>query len=73
MTGLIERIRQIIERHRADDGACSCGAKELSHHSGHLANEIVERLGLRQERVNNKIRYVSAWFDEELTILEGAE
>ena len=26
-----------------------------------------------RENVDNKIRYVSAWFDDELTKLEGAE
>ena len=42
----------------------------------HLAQEIVDRLGLTQESAgdrSSKIRYVSAWFDDELTKLEGAE
>jgi hypothetical protein len=42
----------------------------------HLAQEIVDRLGLTQESAGDrsrKIRYVSAWFDGELTKLEGAE
>jgi hypothetical protein len=42
----------------------------------HLAQEIVDRLGLTQESAGDrsrKIRYVSAWFDDELTKLEGAE
>jgi hypothetical protein len=30
-------------------------------------------LELRRENVDNKMRYVSAWFDDELTTLEGAE
>jgi hypothetical protein len=41
-----------------------------------LAQEIVARLGLRPERAGNtkdEIRYVSAWFDDVLTKLEGAE
>jgi hypothetical protein len=41
-----------------------------------VAQEIVARLGLRPERavkVKDEIRYVSAWFDDELTKLEGAE
>ena len=41
-----------------------------------LAQEIVDRLGLTQESAGDrsrKIRYVSAWFDDELTKLEGAE
>ena len=42
----------------------------------HLAREIVDRLGLTQESAGDrsiKIRYLSAWFDDELTKLEGAE
>jgi hypothetical protein len=41
-----------------------------------VAEEIVDRLKLRPESVNNvrnEIRYASAWFDDELTKLEGAE
>jgi hypothetical protein len=70
MTELIACIREIIER------PCHCGAEELSDHSGHVAQEIVAKLGLRPERSSNvkdAIRYVSAWFDDELTTLEGAE
>jgi hypothetical protein len=55
---------------------CRCGAKELSDHPSHVAQEIAARLGLRPERaghVTNEIRYVSAWFDDQLTKLEGAE
>jgi hypothetical protein len=36
----------------------------------HLVQEIVDRLGLTQESAGDrsrKIRYVSAWFDDELT------
>jgi hypothetical protein len=82
MTDLIERIRETIEGHRAADctaatgDSCQCGAKDLPDHSRHVAQEIVARLRLRPERPVNfeeAIRYVSAWFDDELTILEGAE
>jgi hypothetical protein len=41
-----------------------------------VAEEVVARLGLRPERAiggKDEIRYVSAWFDDELTKLEGAE
>jgi len=41
-----------------------------------VAEEIVDRLKLRPESVNNvrnEIRSASAWFDDELTKLEGAE
>ena len=82
MTDLIERIRRIIEPHREvdrDDApgvACGCGAEGLSDHPRHVAEEIVDRYKLRPESVNNvrnEIRYASAWFDDELTKLEGAE
>jgi hypothetical protein len=82
MTDLIERIRRIIEQHREvdrDDAGgvdCGCLAEGLSDHPRHVAEEIVDRLKLRPESVNNvrnKIRYASAWFDDELTKLEGAE
>lgn len=82
MTDLIDRIREIIERHRvaeftaARGHPCHCGAEEVSDHARHVAQEIVARLGLRPEEPVNaedKIRYVSAWFDDELTKLEGAE
>jgi FixJ family two-component response regulator len=82
MTDLIECIRQTIERHRVNDSTkpaghrCRCGAEELADHSRHVAQEVVARLGLRPDQVTNvknEIRYVSAWFDNELTILEGAE
>lgn len=82
MTDLIDCIREIIERHRVQDFTaatghpCHCGAEELSDHPRHVAQEIVARLGLRPERPSNvkdAVRYVSAWFDDELTTLEGAE
>ena len=86
MTDLIGHIREVIDEHRKrdcdDDGgaSCGCGATHLPDHSSHVAQAIVDRLGLRRERAENaekavsdKVRYVSALFDEELTILEGAE
>ena len=42
----------------------------------HLAQKIVDRLGLTQESADDrsrKIRDVSAWFDDERTKLEGAQ
>jgi len=79
MTDLIDRIREIIERHRDFTAArgypCQCTPEELSDHSRHVAREIVARLGLRPERavkVKDEIRYLSAWFDDELTKLEGS-
>lgn len=80
MTDLVDCIREIIERHRDFTAAtgypCQCSAEELSDHSRQVAQEIVARLGLRPERAvkaKDEIRYVSAWFDDELTKLEGAE
>jgi hypothetical protein len=79
MTDLVEHIRQILEHHHTDDqsngvGArCGCGAVDLANDHGHVAQEIVDRFELRKEVVGEKIRYVSAWFDDELTKLEGAE
>ena len=78
MTDLIDCISEIVERHRDFTAArgypCQCSAEELSDHSRHVAKEIVARLGLRPERaVKGEIRYMSAWFDDELTKLEGAE
>jgi hypothetical protein len=86
MTDRIAHIRDAIDQHGKrdchDDGgpSCGCGARHLSDHSGHVAQAIVDRLGLRRESTDNvgkavsdKVRYVSALFDEELTVLEGAE
>ena len=64
MTDPIERIRQILERHQPFGE---------SGHAHHVAEDIVSQLELRRENVDNKMRYVSAWFDNELTNLEGAE
>jgi hypothetical protein len=76
MTDLIERIREVIENHRiedASDNGCRCGAEGSSDHSGHVAQEIIDHLRLRRETVGDEIRYVGAWFNYELTILEGAQ
>ena len=64
MTDPTERIRQILERHHPYGE---------SDHARHVAEDIVEQLELRRENVDDKMRYVSAWFDNELTNLEGAE
>jgi hypothetical protein len=79
MTDLVEHIRGILERHRIDDQSdiadvgCSCGVVNLTDHYRHVAQQIIDRLELRRETVGSKTRYVSAWFDDELTKLEGAE
>jgi len=79
---LIERVRHIIDEHRAsgdgDDAevACSCGTQGLSDYPRHLAEQIVDGLDLKAEatdHVKNQIRYATAWFDWELTELEGAQ
>jgi hypothetical protein len=79
MTDLIAHIREVIDEHVKrecrDDGGlhCRCGAKELTDHSAHVAQAIADRLQLGREAVGDKVRNASALFDEELTILEGAE
>ena len=79
MADLVEHIREILERHRIDDRCnihnvgCSCGVVDSADHYRHVAQQIVDRLKLRRETVGNETRYVSAWFDDELTKLEGAE
>jgi len=76
---LIAHIREVIDEHAkrdtSDDGqsSCSCGAKDLTDHSTHVAQAIADLLELRREAVGDKVRNASALFDEELTILEGAE
>ncbi|HYB38709.1 MAG TPA: hypothetical protein VEF72_25260 [Mycobacterium sp.] len=82
---VVERIRKIVDGHHAssdgDDGqmACSCGAKGLSDHPRHVAEQIVDGLDLKAEaaeaadHVKKEIRYATAWFDWELTQLEGAQ
>ena len=64
MTDPTDRIRQILEPHHP---------YVLSDHARHVAEDIVGQLELRREKVDDKMRYVSAWFDDELTKLEGAE
>jgi hypothetical protein len=79
MMDLIAHIREVIDEHAKrecrDDGGlhCRCGAKELTDHATHVAQAIADRLELRREAVGDKVRNASALFDEELTILEGAE
>jgi hypothetical protein len=86
MPDLIAHIRDVIDQHAKrdchDDGGlgCGCGATHLTDHSSHVAQAIVDRLGLKRESAENvrtavsdKVRYASALFDEELTVLEGAE
>ena len=79
---LIERIRQIIDNHRAGGLGpdarltCSCGAEALSDHPRHVAEQIVDGLGLKPhsiDEVKKRIRYATASLDWELTQLEGAE
>jgi hypothetical protein len=77
---LIERIRHIIDEHRASDDdadvACSCGTQGLSDYPRHLAEQIIDGLDLKAEttdHIKNQIRYATAWFDWELTELEGAQ
>jgi hypothetical protein len=79
---LIERIRQVLDEHReihgGDDAqaSCSCGAAGISDFPSHIAEQIVDGLDLKAEardHVKKQIRYATAWFDWELTQLEGAE
>jgi hypothetical protein len=64
MTDPVGLIQQILERHAPYDE---------SGHARHVAEDIVNCLELRREKGDEKMRYVSAWFDDELTKLEGAE
>jgi hypothetical protein len=64
MTDPIDRIRQILQRHQP---------YAESDHAHHIAEDVVGQLELRREKADGKMRYVSAWFDDELTKLEGAE
>jgi len=78
---LIERVRQIINDHRTGglgaDGrlTCSCGAEGLSDYPRHMAEKILDGLAVKPDidEVKKRVRYASAWFDWELTQLEGAE
>jgi hypothetical protein len=75
---LTEHIRQLLNNHgsgspdNAAQAGYGCGSAALAHDS-RLAQRIVDCLGLRAETVGSEIRYVSAWFDNELTKLDGAE
>ena len=76
---IIGPIRQVIEDHRrADDdrNACRCGAEGIADHPRHVAERIIDRLGLKPDDIDDvkqQIRYATAWFDWELTKLECAE
>jgi hypothetical protein len=79
---LIEHIRKVVAQHHerrgGDDAqvACSCGAAGIADFPGHVAEQIVDALDLKAEargRATKQIRYATAWFDWELTQLEGAE
>ena len=79
MNNLVKHIREILEQHHIDAQTnsagvgCGCGAVDFADHSSHVAQQIIDRLELRKEAVGNKFRYVSAWVDDELTKMEGAE
>jgi hypothetical protein len=48
----------------------------ISDHPRHVAEQIIDRLGLKPDNIDDvkqQIRYATAWFDWELTKLEGAE
>jgi len=78
---LVERVRRIISDHRAHgidpDGrlTCSCGVEGLSDYPCHLAEKVLDGIGVKPDidEAKKRIRYASAWFDRELTQLEGAE
>jgi heterodisulfide reductase subunit B len=79
---LVDRITQIIDEHCAEsvddgtDAACRCGAQGLSDHSRHVAEQIIDQLGLMPQNIDEakkRLRYVSASLDWELTKLEGAQ
>ena len=78
---LVDRIAQIIDHHQAtgvdvgSDVACSCGAQGISKHSRHVADQIVDQLGVKPEidEVKKRIRYASAMFDWKLTQIEGTQ
>ena len=79
---IVGPIRQVIEDHRpAGDGddtnaSCRCGADGIADHPRHVAERIIDRLGLKPDNIDDvqrQIRYATAWFDWELTKLEGAE
>ncbi len=82
MSDLIGHLREIIKGYRgvrhsgAPEESCSCGAEGLSDHSGHVAEQILDRLGLKPESLDGarkRMRYATAWLDWELTKMEGAQ
>ncbi len=78
---LVERVGEVVDAHRPGERGpggtvtCRCGADDLSDHPRHVAGEIIDRLGVKPDidEVKKRIRYASAWFNWELTVLEGAE
>ncbi len=78
---LVKRVGQIIDDHRLGElgpdakSTCSCGAEGLSDHPHHVAEKILDGLAVKPDidQVKKRIRFASAWFDWELTLLEGAE
>ncbi|MGZ6779052.1 MAG: hypothetical protein ACXVGO_08675 [Mycobacterium sp.] len=78
---MVEHVRQIIVDHRCGDPgpdgklSCSCGAEGVSDHPRHVAEKILDGLAVKPDidQVKERIRFASAWFDWELTLLEGAE
>ncbi len=78
---LVDRVCRIIDEHRPGDLApdgrltCACGAEGVSDPPRHLAEKIVEGLAVKPDIDEGKerIRFASAWFNWELTLLEGAE
>jgi hypothetical protein len=79
---LIRDLREVIETHRAvghvedSTASCNCGAEGLSDHSRHVAEQILDRLGLEPisiDQAKKRIRYATAWLDWELTKVEGAQ
>ena len=52
------------------------GREGIPDHPRHVAEHIIDRLGLKPDNIDDvkqQIRYATAWFDWELTKLEGAE
>ncbi|WP_156685708.1 hypothetical protein [Mycobacterium sp. Marseille-P9652] len=79
--GLAEHVGRVVDEHRPGEGGpdgtatCQCGAEGLPDHSRHVAERILDRLAVRPDidEAKKRIRYASAWFNWELTVLEGAE
>ncbi len=79
---LVERIAQIVGEHTemtVDDGpgaGCRCGAWSLPDHPRHVAEQIVDELGLMPSVIDDakqRLRYATAMLDWELSQLEGAQ